>query len=94
MKTNVAQSSIDAYRNIGEMRANQKTRILAAMKYGVAYTRQEIGEMTGIKQTAAGRAINEMLKEPDAPVFECGRKVCPHSSIRVGAVMLSMLEGA
>lgn len=94
MKTNVSQASLDAYHGgVKQVIApNQKVVIRMAMCFGVAYTRAELGHMCGYSQTSAGRAVNELIK--DGVVEEVGRKRCPINLTRVGAVMLSLADGA
>lgn len=94
MKTNVSQASLDAY--FGGVQQsiapNQKAVIRMAMCFGVVYTRAELGRICGYSQTSAGRAINELIA--DGVVEEVGRKLCPVNGTRVGAVTLSLADGA
>jgi hypothetical protein len=94
MKTNVSQASLDAYfGGVKQVVApNQKAVIRATMCFGVAYTRAELGRMCGYSQTSAGRAVKELID--DGVVEEVGRKLCPVNKTRVGAVTLSLADGA
>lgn len=93
MKTSVSPASLDVY--FGKVKdiiaPNQKQVIYAAMQPGIAYTRNELGQKCGYSQTSAGRAIKELID--DGSVIETGRKTCPVSKERVGAVMLAIGEG-
>lgn len=92
MKTNVSQSSLDAYHGgVKQVVApNQKAVIRATMAFGQSYTRAELGRLCGYSQTSAGRAVNELIA--DGIVEEVGRKRCPVNGTRVGAVSLSLSE--
>lgn len=92
MKTNVSQASLDAYHSgVKQVIApNQKAVIRASMRFGVAYTRAELGQLCGYSQTSAGRAVVELIA--DGAVEEIGRKRCEVNGTRVGAVMLSLAE--
>lgn len=92
MKTNVSQSSLDAYFGGVKDRIapTQKHVIRMSMCFGAIYTRAEIGRLCGYSQTSAGRAVNELIAE--GVLQEVGRKLCGVNGTNVGAVTLSLSE--
>lgn len=92
MKTNVAESSIRTFHMIGGLIADQGQRIKLAMEPGKSYTRRELGVLAGIENSAAARAVNQLVTSED--LIETGTKFCTHSGRKVGAVTLSLADGA
>lgn len=92
MKTNVSENSIATFRVIGPLLIDQEKKVLMCMDIGKAYTRRELGILAGIENSAAARTVNGLVKSGD--VLESGVKRCSHTGRMVGAVMLSLAEGA
>jgi hypothetical protein len=88
MKTAVAESSIRTFRMIGATIADQNQRVMLSMDIGRSYTRRELGMLAGIENSAAARAVNDLVKS--GHLIECGEKRCEYSGRVVGAVTLSM----
>lgn len=92
MKTSVSQTSIDCHRVIGNLMVDQEKKVLLCMEIGQAYTRRELGVLAGIENSAAARVVNGLVKS--GAVIESGVKRCRHTNMTVGAVTLSLTEGA
>jgi hypothetical protein len=92
MKTQVSPHSIANYRTIGATMAEQDIRVLAVMQHGRAYTRRELGVLAGIENSAAARCVNGLVKAQR--LEEVGTKECQHTGRNVGAVALSLADGA
>jgi Fic family protein len=92
MKTSVAESSIKTFHMIGATIADQGQRVLLSMEAGKGYTRRELGVLAGIENSAAARAVNGLVK--DGALVEVGTKRCNHTGYLVGAVSLSLADGA
>lgn len=92
MKTHVSENSIRTFRDIGARMADQDNRVLAVMQHGRAYTRRELGVLAGIENSAAARCVNGLVKAQR--LEEVGTKECQHTGRQVGAVALSLADGA
>lgn len=92
MKTNVAETSIATYHTIGREMSDQEKKVLMSMELGKAYTRRELGILAGIENSAAARTVFGLVKKGD--LLDVGVKRCSVTNRMVGAVTLSLADGA
>lgn len=92
MKTNVSQNSINTYRVISPLLQEQEKAVLMSMEIGKSYSRRQLGILAGIENSAAARTVNGLVKSGD--LLEVGVMPCPITKRMVGAVSLSLADGA
>lgn len=92
MKTNVSPNSVATYRVISSLLQQQEKDVLMSMEIGKSYSRRQLGLLAGIENSAAARTVNGLVKKGD--LLEVGTMACPITKRTVGAVSLSLADGA
>jgi DNA-binding MarR family transcriptional regulator len=88
MKTNMAQSSIDAYHTLKASGMSESySRILAYMKPGRIYSRKEVARALDIETSSMAGRCKELIEMGQIEV--CGSINCPVSHMTVQAIKLT-----
>lgn len=92
MKTNVTQTSIEAYHDISSsgVAGACHQKLLNAMQTGKTYTRRQLARLTGLETSCVAGRVNELIKA--GLVGKQGKTTCPITKRNVEAVSLMEVE--